>query len=503
MAIRSPERSTSLATRSEPNSLFGEILDWMLAPLLLLWPISIAVTNHVANNIANEPYDQLLAENVTSMVRDIRLVSGKITLTTPLLKRPQGDAASGSGKLVPSSPPATKAVDKEFQTKSDEEDATYYQIRDARGIVIFGSTDLPLPGAGEPTGADLLQFRDGLLEGEPIRVAYQSILLDSREKILVQVGETRKKREALASRIISGVLLPQFAVIPMAVVLVWFGLSRGLRPLSRLRERLARRRPGDMSPLNVRRAPEELQPMLHSFNHLLSRLEENLEAQQRFIADAAHQMKTPLTGLRMQAELAMTETDPQQLRRSLEQITLGAERAGHLINQLLTLARAEASHENLHRFEIVDLEALVRSVTLEWADIAHAKHIDLGLEGSEWPLAVDGVPLLLRELLKNLIDNAIKYTPAGGRLTVRLLADEYAILEVEDDGIGIPEEDRERVFERFYRVLGSDADGSGLGLPICREIADHHRAKITLRAGQGGKGTCVVVAFPRAGTTHN
>ena len=122
--------------------------------------------------------------------------------------------------------------------------------------------------------------------------------------------------------------MPQFAIIPLAVILVWLGLSRGLRPLSRLRERMARRRPGDLSPISIRGTPEELQPMLHSFNQLLGRLEENLQAQQRFIADAAHQMKTPVTGLHMQAELAMTETDPTQLRRSVEQIALGAERAG-------------------------------------------------------------------------------------------------------------------------------------------------------------------------------
>jgi len=185
----------------------------------------------------------------------------------------------------------------------------------------------------------------------------------------------------------------------------------------------------------------------------------------------------------------------------VEQIALGAERAGHLISQLLTLARAEASHEKLHRFEIVDIEALVRSVTFEWVERAQAKRIDLGFEGSDWPLAIDGVPLLLRELLKNLLDNAIKYTLAGGRVTVRLMAGEHAVLEVEDNGIGVPEEDRERVFERFYRVLGTGTDGSGLGLPICREIAEQHRATIRLQAGHDGRGTRVVVVFPRAGTT--
>jgi two-component system sensor histidine kinase TctE len=173
-----------------------------------------------------------------------------------------------------------------------------------------------------------------------------------------------------------------------------------------------------------------------------------------------------------------------------------------LITQLLTLARTESSHEKLHRFEIVDLEALARDVTLDWVPAAHAKRIDLGFEGSEWPAAIDGVPLLLRELLKNLLDNAIKYTSEGGRVTVRLIAAEHIIMEVEDNGIGVAEEDRERVFERFYRVLGTQADGSGLGLAICREIADLHRAAISLLGAVDGCGSRVVVVFPRAGVTQ-
>jgi two-component system, OmpR family, sensor histidine kinase TctE len=475
-ATRRPERQPVFGASSEPNSLFGEILDWMLAPLLLLWPISIAVTNHVANDIANEPYDQALAENVGAIIRLVKVVGDKVTVNLPA--------------------PA-KAI-----LHADEQDATYFQVRGPKNEVLAGDKALSALSGDERAATDVVRFRDGSIEGESIRIAYQAVALAEERTLLVQVAETRKKREALASRIISGVLLPQFAIIPLAVVLVWLGLSRGLRPLSRLRERMARRRPGDLSPISIRGTPEELQPMLHSFNQLLGRLEENLQAQQRFIADAAHQMKTPVTGLRMQAELAMTETDPSQLRRSVEQIALGAERAGHLISQLLTLARAEASHEKLHRFEIVDIEALAHSVTFEWVERAQVKRIDLGFEGSDWPLAVDGVPLLLREMLKNLLDNAIKYTPAGGRVTVRLMAGEHAVLEVEDNGIGVPAEDRERVFERFYRVLGTDADGSGLGLPICREIAEQHRATISLLAGHEGHGSRVVVVFPRAGTTQ-
>lgn len=469
------KRPPVFGSSNEPNSLFGEILDWMLAPLLLLWPISIAVTNHVASNIANEPYDQVLAETVDDVTHRVRLVGGRVVIEPPLSAMA---AQRGEG-----------------------DDTVFIQVRGPEGDVLAGDDAVGRPSPEEPATTDGVRFRDDLAEGEAIRVAYQLIPLSpDGQAALVQVAETRKKRDALASRIISGVLLPQFAIIPLAVMLVWLGLSRGLRPLSRLRERMARRRPGDLSPLDIRRAPEELQPMVRSFNELMARLEENLHAQQRFIADAAHQMKTPITGLRTQAELAMRESDPVQLHRSIEQIALGTERAGHLIRQLLTLARAESSHEKLHRFEIVDLEALARDVTLQWVERAHSKRIDLGFEGSDWPLAIDGVPLLLREMTNNLLDNALKFTPEGGRVTVRLLAGENAILEVEDNGIGVVEAERERVFERFYRVLGTRTEGSGLGLAICREIVEQHGGRIKLLAGIDGHGTRVIVEIPRAGT---
>lgn len=472
-----PERQPVFGRSSVPNSLFGEILDWMLAPLLLLWPISIAATHHVANDIANEPYDQALSESVGAISRLVRVVDGRVIVSLPAQAR---------------------AI-----LHADERDDFYYQVRNSQGRLLAGDEQLPVPAGGDEPSMTEVRFRDERIAGDPIRIAYKAHELEPGKRwVIIQVAETRHKREALASRIISGVLLPQFAIIPLAVVLVWFGLSRGLRPLARVRERIARRRPGDLSPIGISGTPEELQPMVHSFNELMARLEENLQAQQRFIADAAHQMKTPVTGLRMQAELATRETDPEQLRRSVEQIAQAAERAGHLISQLLTLARTEASHEKLHRFEIVDLEGLARKVTLDWVDAARAKQIDLGFEGSDWPSAIDGVPMLLSELLKNLIDNAIKYTPRGGQVTVRVTAAEHIVLEVEDNGIGVAEADRERVFERFYRVLGTEADGSGLGLAICREIAELHRAAISLVGGVLGRGSRVVVVFPRAGTTH-
>ena len=334
-------------------------------------------------------------------------------------------------------------------------------------------------------------------------MAYQFLMLGKeRTRVLVQVAETRRKRGDLAGRIISGVILPQFAIIPLAVILVYLGLSRGIAPLQRLQRRIRQRRPGDLAPISINGVPEELRPVIVAFNDMMVRLEENLQAQQRFIADAAHQMRTPLTGLKMQTELALSETEPQLMRNSLRQIAESADRAVHLINQLLALARAESSHEKVHSFEKVDLENLARVAAQEGVPRALAKGIDIGFEGTGWPLLIEGSPVLLHELASNLIDNAIKYTPEGGRVTVRTRAEAYAILEVEDSGIGIGAEERERVFERFYRILGSEAHGSGLGLAIVREIAELHRASIELRPNGHGQGTLAQVVFPRLGVTY-
>ena len=457
------------------NSLFGEILDWMLAPLLFLWPISIIVTHNVANSIANQPYDQALAVNVRAIARLVKVEGNLARVNFP-----------APARLI---------------LRADEDDTVYYQVLGFKGELLAGDKDIPPIAAPDNVEPDLVMFRDEQIAGEEVRVAYQFLQpLDGAPSrlVLLQVAETRNKRSTLASRVVTGVLLPQFAIIPIAVILVWLGLSRGIAPLNQLQSLIRRRRPSDLSPISVSGVPEEVRPLIIAFNDMMARLEENLQAQQRFIADAAHQMRTPLTGLRMQTDLALMETDPKQVHRSLVQISQSAERAGHLINQLLSLARAEASYEKIYAVERVDLESLLRNMLSDFVPRARQKDIDFGLETTGEPLIIEGKPVLLGELLKNLIDNAIKYTPEGGCVTVRTLATERAIVEVEDTGIGVPEADRERVFERFYRVLGSTESGSGLGLPIVREIADLHRATVSLIPNPSGKGTIAQVVFPRA-----
>lgn len=476
---RKSDKGAASRGAGQPNSLFGEILDWMLAPLLFLWPISIIITHTVANNIANEPYDLALADSVRALGRLVAISEQGVTVDFP-------------------APPRALF-------RSDQDDVVYYQVALENGDVVTGDKEIAWVTPTSSFLSEQISLRDDFVHGEEVRVAYQFLRANPGDAngalVLVQVAETRNKRSNLASRVVTGVLLPQFAIIPLAVVLVWVGLTRGIAPLNRLQSRIRRRRPTDLSPITPASVPEEVRPLIVSLNDMMARLEENLQAQQRFIADAAHQMRTPLTGLKMQTELALDETDPETLRFFLKQIAESTDRASHLINQLLSLARAEASSEKVYTVEHVDVEAIVREVAQDLFPYALAKNIDFGVEYSGHLLVVDGNPILLREMIKNLIDNAIKYTPRGGSVTARVRAAGAVIFEVEDTGLGVPDSDRELVFERFYRVLGSGESGSGLGLPIVREIAELHSATVSLNANPSGQGSIAQVVFPRGQPT--
>ncbi len=448
----------------------------MLAPLLFVWPLSIAVTHYFATSVASFPYDQALRENVSAVARQVKFTHGRPVINLPTSAR--------------------------AMLRADEIDSVFFHIVTRKGVKLAGDTELPLAAdlAYQPDELGEIYFRDAEAGGQDLRVAYMYIgdpALPRDRWLVVEVGETLEKRSQLANKIIASVILPQFVIIPLAVVLVWFGLSQGLKPLTRLRERIEARAESDMSPIRTRRVPEELQPLIDAFNAMLERMRGNLDAQQRFIADAAHQMRTPLTGLKTQAQLAMRESDPAELKNSLRLTATGVDRAAHLVNQLLMLARAETSNEVQHALEPQDLDQLLREIVEEWVIRALDRHIDLGYEPAA-PSEILGNAFLLRELVANLIDNALRYTPAGGHVTARVVVHgDFVTLEVEDSGIGLTEEQADLVFERFYRVDGTGTDGSGLGLAIVREIADLHRANASLRPNAGGIGATARVVFPR------
>ncbi|MFC3682048.1 sensor histidine kinase [Hydrogenophaga luteola] len=445
----------------EQRSLFGEILDWMLTPLLLLWPLSLALTWFVAQGIASKPFDRALEFNLQALTQFVVTKDNKVSFN-----------------LTPQARDLLKA---------DDSDLVYYQLRDARQGVISGEADFPPPPDTDVPAAGRVLLRDDEVRGDEVRVAYTWLERhhDPSQLVLMQVAETKGKRSTLATEIIKGVMVPQFVILPLAVLLVWLALVRGIRPLSDLEQKIRARKPDDLSPIEESFIPQEVAPLVSSINDLLARLTASLTTQKRFLADAAHQLKTPLAGLRMQAELAQRESNPQEIRSSLQQIAHSSTRATHTVNQLLALARAETTGRTLPTAQI-DLAQLVTGVVRDSVPRALEHGIDLGYEGpDEMPeiCLMDGNPTLLQEMTRNLVDNAINYSGRGGVVTARVLFDRFSgvqILQVEDNGPGIPENERELVLQPFYRALGTNVDGSGLGLAIVHEIAQQHGAAVMM-----------------------
>ena len=453
----------------------------MLAPLLLLWPMSVILTWLVAQGIANKPFDRELGEMVRTLSKQVVIENRRMpseSVATFVLP-------AGASEIL----------------HTDEADTIYYQVLGLRGEYLSGDRTLPVPADEDRGPPGEVQFRDDVVNNDNVRVAY--LWLDTPNRAgagagttgapLLQVAETLGKRSRLVSEIIKGVILPQFVILPLAVLLVWLALARGIAPLNELQRRIRGRDSNDLSPIDEREAPEEVSPLVRAINDLLARLDQSMQSQKHFLADAAHQLKTPLAGLRTQAELAQREidsgtSDPQAMKRSLQQISLASQRAAHMVNQLLAMARAEDQQQAALK-QAVNLSRLATETVQDFVPRALDKRIDLGFEGPEEgreghaPLLVNGNPTLLRELIRNLVDNALLYTPAGGTVTVRVLDDPFGqvvVVQVEDSGPGIAPTEREQVFLPFYRVLGTNADGSGLGLAIVREIAQQHGAEVAI-----------------------
>jgi two-component system sensor histidine kinase TctE len=468
----------------EQRSLFGEILDWMLTPLLLLWPVSLALTWLVAQSIAGKPFDRALEYNVQALAQLVSVQNQRAAFNLPA--------------------PAREIL------RADDSDHVYYQVLGPKGELLSGERDFPTPAEDERPTPGETRLRDDEMRGLDVRVAYTWVRLDlpGAPPVLVQVAETREKRSVLATEIIKGVMLPQLVILPLAVLLVWLALVRGIKPLSELEERIRARKPDDLSPLDDKVVPLEVAPLVSSVNDLLTRLKDSIATQKRFLADAAHQLKTPLAGLRMQADLAQREQfNAEELKLSLKQIGRSSMRATHTVNQLLALARAETSGKALVR-QPCDLAKLTIDAVKDTVPRAMDKHVDLGYDGAEpgTPGAtLQGNPTLLKEMVRNLLDNAVNYTPSSpqqpGVVTARVLVDPFGgtlVLQVEDTGPGIPETERELVFQPFYRSLGTNVDGSGLGLPIVLEIARQHKAEVVLEdahPGQVPPGTLASVRF--------
>jgi two-component system, OmpR family, sensor histidine kinase TctE len=458
-----------------PSSLKYQLFGWLLGLLLPLIFISTLAGYFLTNHFINLTYDKALYRTALALADQVSLEELGVQVTLPQVAK----------DLL------------EF----DEEDDIYFRIVGPTGDLIATHTDLPLPKIYPKD--DKFLYYDTSLNAEKLRVvvyalpAIAGFAPNDNNNVYVMVGETLKKRTLMANEIILSMLLPQLLIALLVSALLFFGIKRGLQPLDILKTELSQRNINDLSPVNSRKLPTELQPLLNAFNGLLARVSNTMDKQQRFISDAAHQLKTPLAGLKTQAELALREKNPTKVAHALNQINHASGNLSHLVNQLLSLTKAEPEGAASVVFDAVDLRLLAQEVTRDWVSAALQKNIDLGFESSIKTALIQGSAVLLRELMNNLIDNAIRYTPKGGKITVGIKQeDSTLIFYVQDNGIGISAENQSRIFERFYRVLGTKQEGCGLGLTIVQEIAVRHHATVNVVSEGEGKGTLFQVRFP-------
>lgn len=448
--------------------LRDDLLLRLLLPMATILLVSGILSYQLSMRFANRNYDRALLEDTRALAR----IAG---------------AANGRPLELPAAALA-------MLQNGDGERASF-QVRSLRYGVVAGDPQIPAPAdeaVDEPT------FYDGSAAGRKLRLAAIPVLSrDAQDALLVIVAETRDRRDALAGDIFASIVFPQLALIFFAVVVIVGGVESGLRPIENLAEALRRRRRDELEPLPAAQIPGEAQPLIDAFNGVLARLSDMLAVQQRFVADAAHQLRTPLAALHIQIEQALREPDAARKQQQLLQLKASVDRTARLSSQLLLLARAEPGGAQAERVP-VDLRALACEVGAAWVPRALDSGRDLGFSAEAGVVPVVGDRLLLGELLGNLIDNALKY--GGPDVTVRVVPGDAASgpeLIVEDDGGGIPERERERVFERFHRVPGTGGDGSGLGLAIVREIAHGHGATVELESAAEG-GVRVRVRFPGA-----
>lgn len=451
-------------TGPAPTSIRRRLLVFLSGALLLMIASAGVVTYWVAVRSANDAYDRSLLDPALDIVDNIRI------------------DATGARVDLPQ-----KALE---VLVYDHLDTVIFQVRSERGEIIDGDPDLPAPPAMAP---EEHRFFDGAHRGEMIRlVGYRA-----PNGYVVQVGETLHKRDRLVREILLAELVPTLLIAAASIGLAWLGVARGLRPLAHMRTELLGRSPRDLRPISEALSPIEISPVVDAFNELLQQLRDSSMMQQRFLANAAHQLRTPLAGLQMHLELMLRRELAVDVRSELQRMHGATIRAGRLANQLLALAKAESVPDHGKPLEVVDLMAVAGDAARDWSAMAIERKIDLGF--ALMPAPVLGDPLLLPELLDNLIDNALRYTPAGGAVTVGTgVHDGMSQLSVEDTGPGITAVERGKVFERFYRIAATEGDGSGLGLAIVKEIVDRHGGAVAIGPCEGHGGARICVSFPGA-----
>jgi two-component system sensor histidine kinase TctE len=449
-------------------SIRRRLLLYLIGTLLLVITGVAAVTYAVADRAANDAYDRSLLDPVLDIAEHLHVDE------------------SGSHVDLP-----TKALE---ALVYDQADKLFYQVRTADGTLVAGDADLPPP---PPLAPGEHRFFDASYRGQPIRVA----ALRATNGGTVQVSETLHKRHKLVEDILAAEIATTLFIGAVSIALAWFAIAKGLHPLERLRAQLLMRSSRDLRPLSAEAAPVEIAPLVEAFNRLLLQLSHASTLQQRFMANAAHQLRTPLAGLQMHLEILLRQKLAPDVHAEIARLLGATVRAGRLATQLLALAKAESGPVKDRPLERVDLRSVAGEAARDWAPRAIASDTDLGF--SLEPAVIMGDRALLPDIFNNLIDNALRYTPRGGSVTVRTGCDgDVPYLCVEDTGPGIPSAERANVMERFYRVPGTSGDGSGLGLSIVKEAVDRHGGAVEIDERADRTGTCIRVRFPALAGGH-
>ena len=452
------------------RSLRKALLQWLLVPAGLAVVTFLPLAFHLVHQPAMEALDRALADASLALVPHLEVVDGEPRFVFP--------AAA------------------EQVLRADRVDDIYYLVLGPNGCFVAGDAGLPHESPdGEDAHADRVSFYSHF-RGHPIRViaVHRQV---SGEPFVFVTAETTRKRDQLRVDLAFALFLPLIFFAAAAGFTIWFGVRHALLPVEDIRRALQGMQHGALKPLDAASAPGEIRPLVAEFNLLLDRLEQAANAQQRFVANAAHQLRTPLAGIRTQLELLPQEADAAERDSRTRQCIGALERLGHLINQMLVLLAAEPGGRQTDLAEHIDLPELVRDRSPEWIRLAENKGLDLGFELQA--CHVKGDRLLLGEMITNLVNNALIYTPPPGEVTLRCgEIGGKAFVEVEDTGPGIPPEFRERVFERFFRLPAASSPGGGLGLPIVREIARGFGGRVDILTPVSGKGALLRVSLPRA-----
>ena len=450
------------------NSLRRDLLARLMGPLVAVVLVAGASAWGLAQHFSQRALDQWLYDSAVTLAKQVRFVAGKARLDIP--------------------GPAIEMFE------VDIADQVFYDVSTAAGARVMANAAVPSPPEVSDAVLEPVYYDTAVL-GLQVRAIALRVQGSGGEAVLVKVAETRNKRDSLANEVLVATLAIVAMLVVASVALVSTGIGRSLASLEPIVQRVRGGRRGFAALPEGREVPSEVRPLVRTINALMREISEEHVARQRFVADAAHQLRTPLAALRVQLDLALREEDPARHQKAVADASAVLSRTSHLIHRLLTLSRVDQAAEDNTPMERVDLDHLAREEVESWIDRALARGIDLGYDNPGQPVVVPGREALLHEALSNLVDNALAHAGAGGPITVGV-SDRPVRLFVEDGGPGIPEGERERVRSRFYRIPGTPGEGCGLGLAIVDEIARIHGARLLIVSREGGPGVRVVLEFP-------